>query len=188
MKSSAAPTLSDKHGLLITESEGRREQWKDHFSEKLNPTITPVPNILLSFPLPQYPVVPSHPPLRDEVLSAIKSLKINKAPGPDGIQSELLKAGPEELVDIYHKIITSVLETRNFPRSWAKATIVPIFKKGEKGDCNNYRPINLTSQPAKILTKIPLDRLKSLTNHILEEYQAGFRKDRSTIDQIYSTR
>ena len=162
--------------------------WKDHFREKLSPTITPDPKILLSFPLPQYPIDPSPPPLRDEVRSAIKSLKINKAPGPDGIQSELLKAGPEELVDIYHKVITSAWETGHFPRSWTKATIVPLFKKGEKGDCNNCRPISLTSQPAKILTKILLDRLKSLTNHILGEYQACFWKDRSTIDQIVSTR
>ena len=187
-KSSAAPTLLDKHGLPITDFEARRKRWKEHFIEKLKPTITPDPNILLSFPLPQYPVDPSPPPLRDEVLSAIKSLKINKAPGPGGIQSELLKAGPEELVDIYHKVITSVWKTGHFPRSWAKATIVPLFKKGEKGDCNNYRPISLTSQTAKILTKILLDRLKSLTNHILGEYQASFRKDRSTIDQIFSTR
>ncbi|KAK2713277.1 hypothetical protein QYM36_009223 [Artemia franciscana] len=99
-KSSAAPTLLDKNGLQITDSEARRKRWKDHFRKKLNPTITPDPKILLSFPLPQYPVDPSPPPLRDEVLSAIKSLKINKAPGPDGIQSELIKAGPEELVDI----------------------------------------------------------------------------------------
>ena len=66
--------------------------------------------------------------------------------------------------------------------------IVPFTKKGEKGDSNNYRPISMTSHPAKILTKILLDRLKSLTDITLQEYQASFRRDRSTIDHIFSTR
>ena len=85
-KPAAATTLLDKHGQLITDSEERRERWKEHFCQKLNPTITPDPSILLSFQLPEYPVDPSPPPLREEVVAAIQSLKTNKAPGPDGVQ------------------------------------------------------------------------------------------------------
>ncbi|KAK2721036.1 hypothetical protein QYM36_003350 [Artemia franciscana] len=73
----------------------------------------------------KYSVDPSPPPLTDEVLSAIKSIKIDKAPGLDGIQSEVLKAGPEELLDIHHKVKTSVWETGTSPDLGRKPPSLP---------------------------------------------------------------
>ena len=179
--------LLDKNGHKITTCAGIRDRWKEHFQEKLNLTVNPDPEVLRKFPAHR-DEEPPPPPLRSEVEAALKSLKSNKAPGIDGIQAELLKVESDIVVDLYHKIVTAVWEIKYFPESWSKSVIVPLHKKGSKSNCENYRPISLTCQPAKILTKILLDRIRNLTRHVIPEYQAGFRQNRSTIDQIFVIR
>ena len=55
-------------------------------------------------------------------------------------------------------------------------------------DCSNYRGISLLCQTSKIFSSIILQRIKTRTEEILSEAQAGFRKNRSTIDQIFTLR
>jgi hypothetical protein len=61
--------------------------------------------------------------------------------------------------------------------------IVPIYKKGDKTDCSNYRGISLLSTLYKILSNILLSRLD-----IIGDHQCGFRRNRSTTDQIFCIR
>jgi len=65
---------------------------------------------------------------------------------------------------------------------------VPIFKKKNKMDCNNYRGISLLCNCSKIFTNIILHRLRKRTEEILSEEQTGFRANRSTVDQIFALR
>jgi len=55
-------------------------------------------------------------------------------------------------------------------------------------NCNNYRGISLLCHFSKLFTSSLLQRLKSETDEILVEEQAGFRVGRSTIDQIFTLR
>ena len=61
------------------------------------------------------------------------------------------------------------------------ATIITIFKKGDRGNCNNYRGISLLSIASKIFARILLDRLLVLAEDVLPESQCGFRPSRGTI-------
>ena len=74
-----------------------------------------------------------------------------------------------------------------YPKSWAKGILVPIPKKGDKKDVNNYRGITLTSLFSKIFSNILDNRLRkwSENNNILNDCQFGFRKGKSTVDCIY---
>ena len=66
--------------------------------------------------------------------------------------------------------------------------IVQIHKKGERMDCNNYRGISIYSTSYKILSNIPLSRKTPYGNEIIGEYQYAFRRNRSTVDHIFSFR
>jgi len=74
------------------------------------------------------------------------------------------------------------------PVDWKKAVIVPLHKKKDKMDCNNYRGISLLSHSSKVYSGIILSRLRRRTDELLAEEQAGFKAGRSTVDQIYTLR
>jgi len=81
-----------------------------------------------------------------------------------------------------------IWDEETFPDEWKQAVIIPIHKKKDKLDCNNYRGISLLCHYSKIFTSILMDRIKKKTEEILSEEQAGFRASRSTIDQIFTLR
>jgi hypothetical protein len=65
---------------------------------------------------------------------------------------------------------------------------VPIYKKGEKTDCSNYKGISLLPNEYKILSSILLSRLTSYAEESMEDHQCGFRRNRSTTDHIFCIR
>ena len=66
--------------------------------------------------------------------------------------------------------------------------IVKIPKKGDLTDCNNWRGITLLSVPSKILAKTIMQRISNAVDMKLRKEQAGFRKHRGCIDQIFALR
>ena len=75
-----------------------------------------------------------------------------------------------------------------FPQEWKEGQLVKIPKKGDLSNCSNYRGITLLSIPGKVFNRIMLERIKNATDPKLRDEQAGFRKNRSTIDQIATLR
>ena len=66
--------------------------------------------------------------------------------------------------------------------------IQPIYKKGDKLECSNYRAIMLLNVTYKVLSCILYNRLVGYAEEILGEYQYGFYANRSTIDHIFAIR
>ena len=87
-----------------------------------------------------------------------------------------------------HKLIISIWQKKKLPEEWKESIIVPIHKKGDKTDCNNYRGISLLPTAHKILSNILLSRLTSYTKEIIGDHQCGFRRNWSTIDLIFRIR
>jgi hypothetical protein len=63
-----------------------------------------------------------------------------------------------------------------------------ISGRSDKTDCNNYRGISLLSTSCEILSNILLSRLSSYVDEIIGDHQCGFRRNRSTTDQIFFIR
>jgi hypothetical protein len=105
---------------------------------------------------------------------AIAKLEKYKSPGSDQSPAELIQAGGEILLSEFHKLINSVWNKEKLADQWKESIIVPIHKRGDKTDCNNFRGISLLSTSYKILSHI-LSRLVLYTDEIIGDHQCGFR-------------
>jgi hypothetical protein len=73
----------------------------------------------------------------------IGKLKSYKSPGTDQISAEMIKAAGETLCSEVHKLICSMWNKEELPQQWKESIILPVNKKGDKTDCNNYQGIFL---------------------------------------------
>ena len=114
------------------------------------------------------------------------TLKEHKATGPDHIPTKLLKTLADELTPIFTLFFQASIKQGTIPIDWTTANVVPIFKKGDRLQPINYRPISLTSITCKMLEHIITSNImQHLDSHnILHDAQHGFRKHRSTETQL----
>ncbi|GBN69716.1 putative RNA-directed DNA polymerase from transposon BS [Araneus ventricosus] len=114
--------------------------------------------------------------------------KVHKSsPSPDNISCiMLLHLTTESQTNLLY-LFNRIWNEQCFPSSWQEAIIIPIPKPG-KDITNplNYRPIALTSCLCKLLEKMINHRLTHFleTKNLLSPFQSGFRKGRSTLDNI----
>ena len=123
-----------------------------------------------------------------EVIASIGKLKSGKSSGPDKIIGEMLKHANDVVIDFLVTLFNKLFDHGTFPQEWSKSIIVPIHKKGEVNQPDNYRGIALTSVISKVYTHILNKRLSEwaeMEGKIVEE-QAGFRADYSTVDHIFT--
>jgi hypothetical protein len=78
-------------------------------------------------------------PSQEEMEKAICNLKTNKAPGEDNITVELIKNASRELKERLHVLICKIRRDKKIPDDWKMGLIIPLFKKGDKMKCENYR-------------------------------------------------
>jgi hypothetical protein len=74
------------------------------------------------------------------------------------------------------------------PDQWKESIIVPVHKRGVKTGCNIYRGISLLSTSYKMLSNILHSKLGPYVDEIIRDHQCGFRRNRSTTDQIFCIR
>ncbi len=120
------------------------------------------------------------------ILQMIKSLNASKSPGPDNIHPRVLKESAEEIFYPLYMIFKKSLETGVLPCSWKKANVSPVFKKGNKHEKENYRPISLTSVVCRLLETIIKNTIVSYLdeNSLFSSEQFGFRRKRSCVLQL----
>ena len=116
----------------------------------------------------------------------LRSLKTDKASGPDGIPPRFLKEFADELAPVLCRLFRLILISCTYPSSWKHALVQPVPKKGDRSNPSNYRPIALTSAIAKVFeTLLNSHFIKHLeSNNLLSDHQYGFRKARSTGDLL----
>jgi len=117
----------------------------------------------------------------------LKKLR-HKLPSTDQIPAELIKAEGRAIRSEIHKLINSVWNKEELPEEWKESIIVPVYKKGDKRDCSNYRGISLLPTTYKILSNILLSRLTPYAEEIIGDHQCRFLRNTSTIDHIFCIR
>ena len=122
-----------------------------------------------------------------ETAEDIKKLNTNKSCAEDNIINEIFIHCKTLLLPHLCKLFNTVYTSGFFPASWAKGCIVPVFKKGECDDPNNYRGITIVSCLGKLFTSIFNNRLLHWDKeyNIITDAQFGFKPGLSTIDAIF---
>ena len=124
----------------------------------------------------------------EEYMLAVYSLNPKKSPGPDSIPNSVLRSIP---IDSHQQILSffnSFYESGVLPSSFGEIEMVMIHKKGDKSLPDNFRGIALVNTLTKLFTSIICNRLSNWAESTgkLPETQAGFRKGRGCLDQIFS--
>ena len=88
----------------------------------------------------------------------------------DNITQRITKTSLDEipgdnLFSRRHQLITNAWEVSSVPQAWKDASIVTIYKKGDRTEYGNYRGISLISTEGKIFARILLNRLSSIYPH-----------------------
>ena len=170
---------------VIQDPLTKANMFNNQFSSVFPTPGAPIPRTSNS----SFPPMPNLKVSRKGVLRLMLDIKENKATGPDGIPGKLLKTCAHELADSFTLLFQKSLDNGVIPDEWKKAKIAPVFKKGDKGKAENYRPISLTSIPCKLLEHIICSSIMSHLDKfkILNDAQHGFRKNRSCETQLITT-
>ena len=69
---------------------------------------------------------------------------------------------------------------------WKDTNVVPLYKRGDKSDAKNYRPVSLTSMVSKVMERIVRQHLYDhlSTNGLVSDAQHGFHPGRSCESQL----
>ena len=122
-----------------------------------------------------------------EVSRLLKRLRRGKAPGPDGISTDLLRAAPDELAAVLAGLFTASLRTGFVPSRWRLAWVRMIPKPGKPlSAAVDFRPIALTSCVGKLLERLVARRLLLWCDRrqLLPVEQSGFRHGRDAVEQV----
>ena len=114
------------------------------------------PSLLLPHPLSRIHVT------NQDVLDVLKLLDVSKACGPDLLSPRLLKEGAAVLSQHMSDIFNCSLSKSYSPDKLRAANVIPVYKKVEKTDPSNYRPISLLSCVSKVFENVYLRWLEPL--------------------------
>jgi len=162
--------VKDNNGNLITNEEGIIQKFQAHFKNILNVDQGfREESVNMIYHTAQPPV---EEPNRKEVKDIIATLKNNKAPSEDNINSELLKIGTQQLITKIHGLPKEIWNTNRIPEDWK----------------TNYRGIALLDSCYKILSLALLRRLEVYSKDLIGDYQSGFVRGKSTSNHIFTIR
>ena len=120
------------------------------------------------------------------VRTLLSKLGKSKATGLDKISARLLRECSDLIANHLCSIFNQSIVTGVFPDEWKLSKVIPLFKRGERSDLNNYRPISIIPVVAKVFERIVYDQLyEYLTdNNLISSHQSGFRTLHSTVTAL----
>lgn len=195
----AGVVVKDKNGDLAVEVEAALKVWTDYFADLVkDPTglsqdfkrwehLGPEEQEALDLDAPFDHV---------EMVEALKSLKLHKAPGSDSVPYEVLRlcmrsdesGEPTPMAKVLLRLLNAIYAADEFPEGdvWNVARVVPVPKKGDLTDCTNYRGIALLNTVVKLLCVLVVKRVSGALEKEgrLTRAQGGFRPKEEAISQV----
>ncbi len=123
---------------------------------------------------------------RAEVTEVVKKFLGGKAPGVDEIRPEYLKSLDVVGLSWLTHLCSIAWRSGTVPLGWQIGVVVPLFKKGDRRVCSNYRGITLLSLPGKVYAMVLERRIRPIVEPRIQEEQCCFRPGRGTLDKLYT--
>lgn len=113
-------------------------------------------------------------------------MKCSRSEDSYGMSSSILKHTIDLIISPLCNLINGSIAQGNFPSILKNTIIVPVYKKGDKNDPNNFRPIALTPIISQAFEYVLLQQLSTYfrTRKLLNDCQYGFRAGFGTIDAV----
>ena len=121
-----------------------------------------------------------------EVSDILKNLKLGKASGCDLISHQMLKYTSDTVSKPLCTLFNLSLQSKVFPSLWKKAIVIPLFKKGDRHEISNYRPVSLISCIGKVFERIVFKHMYNflIDNNLFYNLQSGFLPTHTTVYQL----
>ena len=113
-----------------------------------------------------------------EFIDAIKTSPRSSAPGPDGLPAEFYLINPLAFAQVLTAVFKAQLERQTLIPNQRKAIVSLLFKKGERFEPANFRPITLMQVDVKLYSRIINHRLMNILPKLIGQDQRGFIKGR----------
>lgn len=119
-----------------------------------------------------------------DVFNALKKLKPKLTTGPDGVPAFLVRDCARIFAQPLEILFNLCIKNCCIPDLWKQSKVCPVFKKGDKSDITNYRPISIICNFCKALEILLHDALYPSVSNLISEHQHGFMKRRSTTSNL----
>ncbi|KAL0169720.1 hypothetical protein M9458_034316, partial [Cirrhinus mrigala] len=183
-------TVYSGSGNLLTSTGDIVGRWKEYFEDLLNSVNTPSieeDNNMSSIEEAEAGGSEADSTIsRAEVAEVVEKLPGGKAPGVDEIRPEYLKSLDVVGLSWLTRLCNIAWRLGTVPLDWQTGVVVPLFKKGDRRVCSNYRGITLLSLPGKVYARVLERRIRPIVEPRIQEEQCGFRPGRGTMDQLYT--
>ena len=120
------------------------------------------------------------------IISILNTIDVNKAQGHDAINGAVIKNCSESLAYPLSKMFSLIYNVGYIPAEWKLSNVVPVHKKDNKSNVENYRPISLISLVMKVLERIMYEELLSRTESKIDPRQHGFLRNKSCNTNLLS--
>ena len=129
-----------------------------------------------------------HPLTLEEINTALKTMVNGKSPGIDGLPCEFYKLFWKSLGKHFLNVINSCFDNKSLTPSQRIALISCLFKKGDRENIKNWRPLSLLNCDYKIIAKVLANRLSKVLTSIIAEDQTCSVPGRSILGNCHALR
>jgi len=121
------------------------------------------------------------------IMMKMNKRREDKATGADDISPRLLVEINDTICHLLTAIFHKSLQSGVVPDDWKLANVTPIYKKDNRNQPCNYRPISLTSHICKFFESIARDSIVDYleSNKLINDSQHGFRRGRSCLTNLF---
>jgi len=118
------------------------------------------------------------------VEKTIKEMRNRKATEDDDVPGDVLKLLGEGGLNIMTKLINTIYETGEWPKTSTEVAMIALKKKTQVTKCSDNRTISLISHTAKIIAYTLRRRIERKIGTVLGDDQFGFRRGKGNRDAV----